>query len=265
MQDFEKSYAELVMDVLMRGEEKQTRNGITKSVFGRTLSFDIGYYGFPLIQGRKMFYEGILGEFAAMIRKPKHINDFKKWGCNYWDLWAKEDGSIEVDYGNAWFEDGQMDHLLNCLANNPNDRRMLINGWRPHRLKDLDLPCCHYSYQFYVREGEFIDMIWNQRSVDIMIGLPSDIVFAAVWLILLSNQTGYKPGKINMMLGDCHIYNEHIPGATFYIAQTPEIFSLDIPSYDLKVEKGALMTDMEPVWFNINYESLPKINFKLKE
>ena len=84
MQQFERDYAMMVDSVLYAGEERMTRNGITKSMFARTLVVNMFDGTFPLIQGRKMFYKGVLGEFAAMIRQPKCLADFEAWGCNYW-------------------------------------------------------------------------------------------------------------------------------------------------------------------------------------
>jgi len=263
MQTFERQYAELIQTILNSGNVRQTRNGETKSMFAMSLHVDVGD-SFPIIEGRKMYPKGILGEFAAMIRKPKCLDDFEKWGCNYWKKWAKADGSINVDYGNAWFEGGQMDHLFHCLEHNPTDRRMIINGWRPDKLAELDLPCCHYSYQFYV-EGDKLHMIWNQRSVDMMIGLPSDIVFAAVWLIALANQFGYKPGFIKFNLGDCHVYEEHYAEAWLYIARCIQAEPSSGPSYQLCTPAGYNSLGFEPVDLIIhNYYPMDSIKLELK-
>jgi thymidylate synthase len=238
MQKFEKDYAQLVKQILDYGEERETRNGKTLSGFGTTLVVNELLDGvFPLLQGRKMFYKGVFGELAAILRRPKHIGDFTKWGCNYWGKWADIDGYINVDYGNAWFDfEGvnQIERLKDALSNNPTDRRMLINGWNPKHLDDLSLPCCHYSYQFYVTNDGIIHMQWIQRSVDVMIGLPSDIVFAAAWLIAIANEFGFRPGAIHMVFGDTHIYEAHLEGARTY--------------YSRVVKPGNKM----PIYYNVN-------------
>jgi len=265
MQQFERDYASLVTEITCLGEERHTRNGTTSAVFGRTLTVNMMDGTFPLLQGRKMFYKGVLGEFAAMVRQPKHIRDFEQWGCNYWKNWAKEDDSIDVDYGNAWFADGQMDRLRDKLKNDPYDRRMLINGWRPERLNDLDLPCCHYSYQFYVRHGKYLDIIWNQRSVDMMIGLPADIILAATWLVTLANEVGLNPGIVTMNLGDCHIYEEHVEQAKDYLNAVDKGLDLKPTYFELLIDKGHDMTHMTPDWFCFkNYVHLKPITFELK-
>lgn len=271
MLDFEHNYAELVSKVLQKGEHRETRNGFTRSLFAQQLVVDMsdGIY-FPLLQGRQMFYKGVFGELAAILRGPKHIDDFREWGCNYWNKWAQPDGTINVDYGNAWLANEQIARLKHCLANNKTDRRMIINGWRPERLLDLDLPCCHYAYQFYVTADNRLHMLWHQRSVDVMVGLPSDIVFAAAWLIMIANEFSLKPGIITMTLGDTHIYEGHVPGAFQYLTMVRCMqegsVRLNMPEYYLLAEPGKDFLAFEPTDIKIsNYEYNPKIGFELYE
>jgi len=221
MKDFELRYVQLIQKIMHEGELREGRNGNTRALFGESFSFDMSDSPyFPLLLGRKIFFKGILGELAAFLRGPKSIADFEKFGCNYWKLWGKEDGSINVDYGNLWTDwngYNQLEKLLTTLKNNPTDRRMIISSWKPDTMDQLDLPCCHYSYQWFVRKGEYLDMIWTQRSCDTMIGLPSDIVLAATLNLLIANEVGLKPGRIKMDLGDTHIYEEHFSSIDQYI------------------------------------------------
>ena len=225
MELFEYDYSALVQRILDDGELRETRNQSTKSLFGESLSFDLRD-GFPLISGRKMFPKGVLGELAALLRKPKCVEDFTKWGCNYWGQWADENGQLELDYGNAWFDFNGFDQIADLkhkLANNPADRRMIINAWRPDRLSDLSLPCCHYSYQFHVSTDRVLSMVWTQRSVDVMVGLPSDFILAAAWLIAVASEFNLTAGKIKMDFGDTHIYTDHIDGAKQYLKQCDDV------------------------------------------
>jgi len=151
-------YQDITRRIIADGTERKGRNGNTKSLPFQQLTFDLSDGFLPLLTTRQMFYKGILGEYAAMIRGPKHVNDFKKFGCNYWDQWSDEDGNINIDYGNAWIDYNgvnQMEYVLDSLRNNPADRRMVINGWRPDKLNDLSLPCCHHNYQFYANGNSF--------------------------------------------------------------------------------------------------------------
>jgi thymidylate synthase len=215
-----------------------------------------------------MFYKGIFGELAAMLRGPTCVVDFEKWGCNYWKDWADEDGSLRVDYGNAWLDYNgvnQLETLINTLKNNPMDRRMLITSWRPDKLDSLSLPCCHHTYQWYVRKGEYLDMKWEQRSADTMIGIPSDIVLAAVWNIMIANEVGLKPGRINMTFGDTHIYEEHWENAQVYIDRVLSGNNPLHPLYMVHCMKGVKTTEFQPDFVKLcGYTPMEAIKFELK-
>lgn len=262
MRNFELAYRELVKKVLHLGNVRQTRNQVTRSLFAETLKFDLSGGVFPILRGRQMFYKGVFGELAAMLRKPKTVEDFKRWGCNYWDKWGDAEGNINVDYGNAWFAGGQMDRLRDSLANNPTDRRMLITGWVPEHLDELSLPCCHYAYQFYVENG-IIHMLWNQRSADLMVGVPSDAIFAAAWLIAIAEEFGFMPGTVTMVFGDAHIYEGHAENAAKYIYNIPTPEAL--PCYHW-VGGDKSFLDFEPSDIEvINYQHAGKLEFELYE
>jgi thymidylate synthase len=261
---FENAYCSLVREVLGLGNFRTTRNASTYSVFGRSLRADLRD-GFPILQGRKLYPRGVLGELAAMLRKPTCVQDFKDWGCNYWSAWAAEDGSLNLDYGNAWFDFNGFDQiaaLKNMLAGDPNNRRMLISSWRPDRLAKLSLPCCHYSYQFYVNRNT-LDMVWTQRSVDIMIGLPSDMIFAAAWLIAIANEFDLQPGCIKMDFGDTHIYTDHIEPAMQYLKQAEECRKC-IVNWEFTAATGTDFCKFEPdQLILLDYEPAAPISFNL--
>lgn len=259
---FEAQFLKVTEEILNNGYERKGRNGTTLSLPFKTLEFDLETE-FPLLTTRKMFYAGVIGEYAAMIRGPKHIDDFRKWGCNYWDLWANADGSINVDYGNAWRDFNGIDQMaavVDSLINNPHDRRMVISGWRPDNLNDLNLPCCHHNYQFYEHDG-IVDMLWVQRSGDWMIGVPSDAVFAAVMLMCFASVSNKKAGKITMIVGDAHIYEEHIDNAKEQIAR-PILDAKPIIKFTDQTDIYSFVPDDISI---IGYESGPALKYELKD
>jgi len=217
---YEQDYARLVKSILQTGDFRDTRNAPTIATFGKVLTvYDLMWGQFPILQGRKMYPKGVFGELAAFLKGPKSAQDFADEGCNYWFDWVEEDGSLTVDYGNAWLDFNgvnQLETVLDNLATDPNGRRHIISGWRPDNLHNLSLPCCHLLYQWYVNE-DFLEMIWYQRSVDTMVGLPSDVILAAAWNILMAEELGLLPGKLVFMLGDTHIYNSHVKQAHEYL------------------------------------------------
>lgn len=272
MQHWEvKQYGALINRILHSGEKRSSRAGNVYSVFGEFLTIDVSQE-FPLLRGRKMFYKPVLGELAAMLRGPKNVRDFQKFDCNYWNAWGDknhiEEGHLELDYGNSWINFNgvnQLEDVVQKLATNRTDRRILISGWRPDRLASLSLPCCHLLYQWYVRDVDTeqpkLDMIWYQRSVDTMVGLPSDIILAAAWNIILANQSGLQPGVIKFMLADTHIYENHVPQTLEYMRQLNKV---EYKKLEYAVDPAASVFNFTPDMLSLSeYIHQPAIKFEL--
>lgn len=259
---YEEDYCNLITDILRDGDDRPTRNHPTRAVFGKVLEVhELRWGQFPILQGRKMYYKGVLGELAAFLKGPQTILDFEREGCNYWRQWANDDGTIDLDYGNAWLDFNgvnQLDTVLDSLAQDPNGRRHIVSGWRPDHLHKLSLPCCHLLYQWYVNNNH-LEMIWYQRSVDTMIGLPSDVILAAAWNILMANELGLQPGKLVFMLGDTHIYQSHMDQVHEYM-QTVALAPNDCPGYFSEGTLGNFNKDSIDI---IDYAPYPPIQFEL--
>ena len=135
------------------------------------------------------------------------------------DEFASKWGNLGPIYGKQWrnWNDGydlpipidQIRNLIDGLKNNPDSRRHIVSAWNVGELDDMTLPPCHYGFQCYVSEGK-LSLMWNQRSVDTFLGLPFNIASYGTLLLLLCEETGYKPGMLIGNLGDIHIYNNHI-------------------------------------------------------
>ena len=60
-----------------------------------------------------------------------------------------------------------------------------------------------------------------QRSGDLFLGVPFNIASVGLLTYILSDFTNLKPGKIIMILGDAHIYQEHINPVKEQLKRTP--------------------------------------------
>ena len=261
MSNVELDYLAVASNILQKGIVQSGRNGVTKRLPFQTLDFNISQY-FPLLTSRQIFYKSALGEYAAFVRQPKHINTFKEFNCNYWNQWADVDGDINVDYGNKWINWGgvnQYEQVLNELKANPTSRRLLISGWDPSNLSKVDLPCCHYSYQFW-SDGINLNLLWNQRSGDWMIGIPSDIILACVMLLSFASLANLQPQNIKMVVGDAHIYREHFENVETQLKNTV----YHSPAYTFKPQ-NSLYTFLPEHLDIINYKYNNNIKYLLKE
>lgn len=197
-------YADLGFYLLAQGDFIDGRNGRTLSIFGTSLKYDMAS-GFPILSMRKIFHKGVVGEFKSFIEDAKTIGEFEANGCNYWKLWADEDGSLRLDYPPR----EQLDYVIGLLRAEPTSRRALISLWNPSSRGKLSLDPCHTQYQFSIRNGR-LDLVWTQRSVDYAVGAPSDFILAALYVLTLADELQVSPGIITFNFGDTHLYEEHI-------------------------------------------------------
>ena len=81
--------------------------------------------------------------------------------------------------------------------------------------------------------------MWQQRSADVFLGLPYDIVMYGLLLEMLAKEHGYKPKQLIASLGDCHLYNNHLEAAKVQLKRTTfDLPQLDL-SFGLTVREGA--------------------------
>lgn len=110
--------------------------------------------------------------------------------------------------------------LIDTLKNNPDDRRMIVSAWNVADLPDMKLPPCHYTFQCYVAEGK-LSLILNQRSCDLFLGVPFNIVQYSLLLRMLAEVTNLEPGEFIWNGGDIHIYENHIKQCQEQIHREP--------------------------------------------
>lgn len=104
-----------------------------------------------------------------------------------------------------------------------------------------------------------LSLMWNQRSVDVPLGLPFNIASYALLLRILARQVGMVPGELIGNLGDTHMYKNQVEGAIMQMsAETYELPKLAMNDY-----LGEL-ADLEPTDFAVvDYKSAPKIDYPL--
>jgi thymidylate synthase len=97
----------------------------------------------------------------------------------------------------------------------------MVSAWNVAELDQMVLPPCHYGFQCYVREGKYLSLMWNQRSVDTFLGLPFNIASYALLLEILAKEVNMIPDELIGNLGDVHLYSNHIHQAKAQILRKP--------------------------------------------
>ena len=95
-----------------------------------------------------------------------------------------------------------------------------MNAWNPVDIDKMALPPCHIMVQFNI-EKEFIDAQLYQRSGDMFLGVPFNISSYAFLLHIVGKLTGYIPRKFIHIIGDAHIYENHIDAVNEQLLRIP--------------------------------------------
>lgn len=248
-----KEYLDIVRRILNEGELKENRTGVdTIAIAGATFEHDMSV-GFPLLTTKKMAHKSIRVELEGFIKGITDKKWFQERGCKIWDEWCNpqkvpyghdeetkkkmfEERDLGPIYGFQWrhfnadydnynsdYSGKGIDQLANVISSldkNPNDRRMVVNAWNPLQIGQMALPPCHYGFQVTVINDK-LNLLWNQRSVDTMLGLPFNIASYGFLLHLLAKESGFKEGKLIGFLGDVHIYKNQIKGAEEQLEREP--------------------------------------------
>ena len=219
MNNVQEQYRGLLSSLVHGGKQKDDRTGVgTRSVFGRILRHDMSA-GFPLLTTKKIYFNHAVTELLWILQGRSDIGYLNDNGLTYWNAdyerSGRTDGTLGPVYGVQWRNFNGIDQitkLIREIKKNPSSRRLMVNAWNAADLDDMALPPCHYGFQVYINDGK-MDLMWNQRSADVFLGLPYDLAMYGLLLLMLAKGTGYTPGQLIVSLGDCHLYNNHIDQA----------------------------------------------------
>lgn len=263
----EYEYMNLLKDVLENGENKpdRTRTG-TKSIFGAQLKFDISER-LPVMTTRKISFDigakellffisgktntKILEEQGVKIWKGNTTREFlDSRGLNY------EEGDMGAGYSFQWRHYGaeydgadknyigegidQLSGLIKGIRDNPHSRRHILISWNPAALKKTSLPPCHVLAQFNVSgDRKYIDCSLYQRSADLFLGAPYNIMSYSLLTYMIGHVTGLKPRNFVYSIGDAHIYSNHIRQTEKLLKRMPRPFPI------LKFRRSAKIKEID--------------------
>lgn len=257
----EMQYLKILKELMIEGDIRETRNSITRSKFGIKMEFSVKDGIIPIITTKKMAIKTVIKELLWFISGNTDNKELQKEGVHIWDgnssrefldscgFHDREEGDLGPIYGFQWRYAGcqyvdchtdykntntntngcgcGIDQLKECIKSiieNPTSRRMIVCSWNVPDLKLMALPPCHVLFQWYVSSSGGLSLQLYQRSGDFFLGVPFNIMSYSLLIHMVAHITGTKPDKFIHIIGDAHLYENHIQAVEEQLKRIPNEF-----------------------------------------
>ena len=261
-------YVDVLRNIYENGAWSRSRQGPdTKTLVGMQMRFDLLRDGVPVITERSLggFWKKGINELGAMINGVRTIEGFSAWGCDWWSPWGSAEkcakrgletgdigpasyGAVFHDWPDAYGETyDQFAHLVQQIIENPYDKTHVVSPWYgswlardSDRVNKATIAPCHGWVQVIVLNNK-LHLHMTQRSGDVPVGVPSNLVQYTALQLLLCSILGYTPGEYVHTIVNAHIYQDQMsdveeilrrePRAlpTLQLVQSPETFCPPVP------------------------------------
>ncbi len=222
--------------------------------------------GFPMITERNMapdfkkvptVWKQAIGEMIGFINGARTQQELESYGCHWWRSWVTakkcnkrglEEGDLGPGSYGAAFHDfptaegenyNQIKNIVEQIIELPHLKTHFISPWIPQYIirgegkKQKVVVCpCHGWMHILIQDGK-LNLHMFQRSGDVPIGVPSNMVQYAALTMMLAQATGYKPGTFIHTISDAHIYVDQVEAVKEIIAREPRPY----PTMTLKTDE----------------------------
>jgi thymidylate synthase len=245
-------YRDLLKRIMTEGKTMKPIHGEdAKQIIGHQMRFDLDN-GFPLITERDIskLMKGALAEHMAFLHGARTQKELEEWGCKWWSRWVTKEkcatfGLPEGDlgpgsYGPAWAAfptaEGkpfnQIVEVMRQIKERPYLRTHIISPWIPqYTIQHSDLqrkvvvaPCHGYLHIFADPATKILSVHHFQRSGDIPVGVPFNIIQYAAFTMMVAQLIGYKPGELIYTISDAHIYESQYSYVEELLKREPQAF-----------------------------------------
>jgi thymidylate synthase len=258
----EEQYINLIKDLLNENNLEESRSGKTYCNIGAAMYFSLENNCIPILTTKRVAVKTCLKELLWFINGHTDNTLLKKENVHIWDgnaskeflrsrnLEYREDDLGPV-YGHQWrhfdAEYFGCDHdYVNCgidqLQNVINDlknpetrysRRHVITAWNPKQIDEMALPPCHVMFQFHVTRKNKLSCTLYQRSGDVGLGVPFNILSYSALTHLIAKHCNLEPYEFIYYLGNVHVYDQHVDALSEQIKRKP----YDFPRINIKKKR----------------------------
>ena len=257
-------YLNLIERILKQGSTEHTRNGITKTVFGDCMRFDLSRGQIPLLTSKRVAWKACFHELMWFLKGDTDIKNLNSKGVHIWDgnatrefldsrgLTDYPEGILGPIYGWQWRKwnahyDGttsfghsdidQLQYVIDELKDplKRSSRRLIVSAWNPEQLNDMALPPCHIMMQFHVRDGAYLSCSMYQRSADVGLGMPFNIASYSFLTHIIAKHCDLIAEEFVYFVGNAHIYESHIDALKGQLSRKGQLY--DFPKIFIRTKR----------------------------
>ena len=231
MTKFDHIYKDIVLDIINNGKMQKGNvrakyadgtPAYTKYIHG--VNFVIEPDELPILQSKRVAWKTALVEMEWIWQEMSNDLDWlQERDCHIWDEWEIKEGFWNGTIGKAygyqlrdklrkinekWFN--QVEYVIHQIKNNPRSRRILTTLYNVEDLKDMALEPCVYETQWEVDDDDYLILHVRQRSADMALGNPFNVLQYSILHRLMAKSTGKKLGSMYWNIGNAHIYDRHL-------------------------------------------------------
>jgi len=154
-------------------------------------------------------------------RGPQYDGDLGRVYGVQWRHWRTSERTLNSDNNDLInVEVDQLTELIKGIKADPHGRRHILSAWNPGELEAMALPPCHCFAQFYIADGKLSCQMY-QRSCDMFLGVPFNIASYSLLTHLVAQVCGLEVGEFVHVLGDAHIYMNHVDQVKKQLSREP--------------------------------------------
>lgn len=196
---------------------QDTRNGTRIITPNQHIVLEIGTKRkgseIPYTYSRKIGWKTAISELFWYLSGASNYSSIRDFGLEaIWSPWFRTTppDKHQALYPRFWRNFNGVDQITTLIQNiqkAPSSTRHLVTCWDPSTLEDTELPPCHvmFGVNCNVEKKELHGSL-VQRSVDLPIGAPFNVIAYTTLMHLIAHQTGYRAVKLGWTMMNCHVY-----------------------------------------------------------
>ncbi|HLD00019.1 MAG TPA: thymidylate synthase [Patescibacteria group bacterium] len=186
-----------------------------------------------------------IAEIIAFLNGARTQKALQGFGCHWWEPWVTEakckKRGLETgdlgpgSYGAAFHDfptaDGkpynQFKNIIEQIIEFPHLRTHFISPWIPQytirgagKQQKVVVAPCHGWIHLRVLDNK-LTLHMFQRSADVPVGVPANMVQYMALLMMIAQATGLEPYEYVHSFSDAHIYVDQVPAVETMLARQP--------------------------------------------